>query len=389
MGQGLLCTFCKYLVMDLIRLQKELKTVESIIVRTFKNSEDTDDRSGSSGKQHAYSRIEPETNETIKIYRVKENKKSLSSNHKRHKSKRQTNNEANHEKEVENVDKKQKTNFMRKSLKRKTSEGVENNKTYKDCIEKTDNNHNKGFNKQSLRENKVETVLENGNCLYDSDDVTKEDEAVYNIEALIAKKDGEYLVKWENYPDSENTWEPASCIPDTIIEYYQRDSDRLGQPLPKDFTRFEYDAIEDEDGEVWEPEENIKENYYKEKEKKLKKRNTKHKRRRTLPIEDFKPKPRDVTKRRIECLMARNNQKYLVKWENLPDDENTWEHKSSIPKNTLKYYESDLSLLGTSPPKLDIENTTYNNHSQDTNIHSPGGNKRKLFSEPAGPQLLT
>ena len=116
------------------------------------------------------------------------------------------------------MDKQQKTNSKRKSLKRKTSEGVENNKTHKDCIEKTDNNHNKGFNKHSLRKNEVETVLENGNCLYDSDDAPKEDEAVYNIEALVAKKDGEYLVKWENYPDSENTWEPASCIPDTIIE---------------------------------------------------------------------------------------------------------------------------------------------------------------------------
>ena len=91
---------------------------------------------------------------------------------------------------------------------------------------------------------------------------------------------------------------------------------------------------------MWEPEENIKENYYKEKEKKLKKRNTKHKRRKKLTLDDFKPKPRYVTKRRIECLMARNNQKYLVKWENLLDDENTWEHKSSIPKNILKvrYY---------------------------------------------------
>ena len=96
---------------------------------------------------------------------------------------------------------------------------------------------------------------------------------------------------------------------------------------------------------MWEPEENIKENYHKEKEKRLKKRNTKHKRRRKLPLEDFKPKPRDVTKRRIECLMARNNQKYLVKWENLPDDENTWEHKSSIPKTMLKVRSSYLYYI--------------------------------------------
>jgi len=70
-SQGLLCTFCKYLVMDLFRLLKELKTVESIIVRTFKNSEDTDDRSGSSDKQHAYS----ERNEAIKFYRVEKKQK--------------------------------------------------------------------------------------------------------------------------------------------------------------------------------------------------------------------------------------------------------------------------------------------------------------------------
>jgi len=217
-SQGLLCTFCKYLVMDLIRLQKELKTVESIIVRTFKNSEDTDERSGSSDKQGAYSRIETDRNESIKIYRVEENKYSLGSNHRRHKRKRKNDKRANYEKEENNVDKQQKTNAMRKSLKRKISEGGENNKTSKDCVEKTDNNHNKEYNKQSLRKNEVETVLENSNGLYESDDAPKEDEAVYNIEALIANNDGEYLVKWENYPDSENTWEPASCIPDTIIE---------------------------------------------------------------------------------------------------------------------------------------------------------------------------
>merc|ERR1719233_880772 len=266
---------------------------------------------------------------------------------------------------------------------------------------RTDDNHNKRNNQHSLRKNKEENVCKNDSeqrnnfsGVYKSEEVPEEEEAVYNIEALIAKRDGEYLVKWENYPNSENTWEPGSCIPDTIIEYYQRDSKRLGQPLPKDFTRFEYDATEDEDDEVWEPEEIIKENSDKGKEKKLSRRNTKQRRRRKLRLEDFKPRPREEIKKRIECLMARNNQKYLVKWENLPDDENTWEPKSSIPKNVLKYYERDMSLLGTSPSTLDSHGTSllpsdghgtslHSPRGHDTSIYSPGGNKRKLFSEPA------
>ena len=44
------------------------------------------------------------------------------------------------------------------------------------------------------------------------------DEAVYNVEALIAKKGSTYLVKWENYPDDQNTWEPTCSIPDLIVE---------------------------------------------------------------------------------------------------------------------------------------------------------------------------
>ena len=41
---------------------------------------------------------------------------------------------------------------------------------------------------------------------------------VYNIEALIEKKESNYLVKWENYPEDQNTWEPKSSIPHFIIK---------------------------------------------------------------------------------------------------------------------------------------------------------------------------
>ena len=86
-----------------------------------------------------------------------------------------------------------------------------------------------------------------------------------------------------------------------------------------------------------------------------------------LSLEVVTPKPRDPTEKMVERLIAKNGSKYLVKWINLPEDENTWEQKSTIPKHFLKvkkiciafilfllfqYYERDLSRLGSLPPKL-------------------------------------
>ena len=41
---------------------------------------------------------------------------------------------------------------------------------------------------------------------------------VYNVEALVEKKGSKYLVKWENYPSDQNTWEPKSSISDFIVK---------------------------------------------------------------------------------------------------------------------------------------------------------------------------
>ena len=53
-----------------------------------------------------------------------------------------------------------------------------------------------------------------------------------------------------------------------------------------------------------------------------------------LSLEDAKPK--DPNAKVIERLIAKNGPKYLVKWLKKSEDENTWEHKSAIPKNILK-----------------------------------------------------
>ena len=59
-----------------------------------------------------------------------------------------------------------------------------------------------------------------------------DDDNLYIIEALIDERDGEYLVKWLNYPSDENTWEPKSAIPRFILKFYEQHPSRLGLPAP-------------------------------------------------------------------------------------------------------------------------------------------------------------
>ena len=62
--------------------------------------------------------------------------------------------------------------------------------------------------------------------------VEEEQEDVYIIESLVDVRDGKYLVKWENYPSSKNTWEPKSSIPKFILKFYEQDLSRLGMAAP-------------------------------------------------------------------------------------------------------------------------------------------------------------
>ena len=55
-----------------------------------------------------------------------------------------------------------------------------------------------------------------------------------------------------------------------------------------------------------------------------------------MSLEDPAPKPKDPNAKAIERLLGKNGAKYLVKWVNLSEDENTWEQKSAIPKQLLK-----------------------------------------------------
>merc|ERR1712060_595471 len=64
------------------------------------------------------------------------------------------------------------------------------------------------------------------------DEKNDAEDEVYNIESLKEKSGNKFLVKWENYPEEENTWEPRAAIPGFILKFYDMDLNRLGQPAP-------------------------------------------------------------------------------------------------------------------------------------------------------------
>merc|ERR1712064_82155 len=106
---------------------------------------------------------------------------------------------------------------------------------------------------------------------------------------------GKYLIKWENFPSSQNTWEPRSSIPKYVLEFYENDPKMLGKPAPDDPE--EELQSEEEEYEV---------------EKVIKKRTRKGK------------------------------NEYFVKWKNY--DETTWEPLENLEnaKNLIENFEKDL-----------------------------------------------
>jgi len=74
------------------------------------------------------------------------------------------------------------------------------------------------------------------------------EEETYNIESLVKKKGSKYLVKWENFDEKFNTWEPTASIPQFILKFYEDDPSRLGTTAPQAMEDVEDE--EDEDYEV-------------------------------------------------------------------------------------------------------------------------------------------
>ena len=54
---------------------------------------------------------------------------------------------------------------------------------------------------------------------------------IYKVERIVAKRvkggKAEYLIQWQNYCPSENTWEPAEHLPQDLIAAFERYVDPL------------------------------------------------------------------------------------------------------------------------------------------------------------------
>jgi len=79
----------------------------------------------------------------------------------------------------------------------------------------------------------------------EKDEVAAMKDEIYIIEALLEKRGYKYLVKWENYPEPYNSWEPRFSLPKCIVEYYEKDLTRLGKAPPPNFEQV-YNADEPE-----------------------------------------------------------------------------------------------------------------------------------------------
>lgn len=68
----------------------------------------------------------------------------------------------------------------------------------------------------------------------DQADDAEEDEDFYNVEEIRARRINsstgvlEYLIKWENYPETANTWEPSDNLncPDALKRFEEREKEK-------------------------------------------------------------------------------------------------------------------------------------------------------------------
>ena len=195
----------------------------------------------------------------------------------------------------------------------------------------------------------------------EDDDETEEDEFVVEniLEKRIAKKGKEeYLIKWKNFDlPEDNTWEPVDNIENYkhLIDAYEKKSLLIlvKRNVEEKIQKQEKQNIEAEKQKV-----NPVNSEQKGQQVLKKKKEEAKPIPEPLQVDGKKKKEKVKSSKKgkkpahvqedtyiIESLIKKNGSKYLVKWENYPADQNTWEPKKSIPKFILKVREGAKNIL--------------------------------------------
>jgi hypothetical protein len=176
------------------------------------------------------------------------------------------------------------------------------------------------------------------------------------MEAVLEKKDSKYLVKWENSPKEENTWELRSAIPLDIIKTYERDlllkrGKGKFNEIKNDHTDYRNKdkhrqmSLEGKIPELKKVQTCLA-NAQTEIGVKVKQVKSTNNGNENSDIEDGNKNKESIPEQddlyMIESLVRKKGSKYFVKWENYAEDQNTWEPRSSIPKDILEKFEVSL-----------------------------------------------
>ena len=104
--------------------------------------------------------------------------------------------------------------IKRESQGKTENKEVDNNASMKEA--KSDNTQQAQKTNTQKKKKEVNKNMEDKN---ETDPV----EEVYIIESLLKKNGSKFLVKWENYSDEYNSWEPKSSIPANIVKVISKE----------------------------------------------------------------------------------------------------------------------------------------------------------------------
>jgi len=85
-------------------------------------------------------------------------------------------------------------------------------------------------------------------------------------------------------------------------------------------------------------------------------------------------------RKRKESIIDKEEHRYLVRWENYPEDKDTWELRSSIPEEIIKKYEKGLEIDNTPVKEQNIIRKTVRKKDL-VNANSIKTEKRKIKSK--------